>query len=520
MKKSDDNSCFIDTISSEATRLNRRDFLKTSAVISSGLIIGTAGLSTFSGCQAASDWKGVSFPKIVLHNFALFDGISNKLQKNQVLIIEKGKIQGIERRGDLSQFKAYKIIDLDGLTLLPGFIDNHVHVTVPFMYSVNYNTLTQMNPQIAINFKNCIMNGVTTVRDVGGFPGKINKFRILSDNNDIPGPRVISSLSPIAARDGDRLGAPEKAPYFTNPVIKKILGGNYAERPTTVEEIRAASEKMIQLGAQWLKTLQQDHPYSYSTRKLPNHTDEGYRAILETGKNHGIKCALHEPLLSGFKKGVDLGFHTLEHMPTDEVIPDTYVDKFMKQDMAMMPTMMIYGDSFVLTDILKLIKDRGEEYLMPEAIKQMSARIQNTLNMEKKALSKEEYEDLQFDNTYAKDKFPKAMANLKKLHAMGATIGAGTDIGGTSTGFFGRYSDELRHYTSAGISNYDTLMMATAINARIIDMQDKIGTVEKGKLADLIAVKGNPLTHIDAVDHVKMVMKGGTFMKHDNIALT
>ena len=69
---------------------------------------------------------------------------------------------------------------------------------------------------------------------------------------------------------------------------------------------------MIALGAQWLKTLHQDHAYTHDARKLPNHSEEGYRAILEKGRENGIKCALHEPLVSGFKKGVDLGFDTLE----------------------------------------------------------------------------------------------------------------------------------------------------------------------------------------------------------------
>ncbi|MBW2179238.1 MAG: amidohydrolase family protein [Deltaproteobacteria bacterium] len=519
MKKKDTIESNTYDSSHYTDRINRRDFLKISAAVSSSLMLGSAGLATIPGCGYNSDWKGISFPKVVLHNFKLFDSVSNKLQKDLALIIESDEIRGIERKGDLSQYKDYKVVDLKGFTVLPGLIDNHVHVTVPFMYSVNYNTLSQMNPQIRYNFRNCIMSGITTVRDVGGFPGKLNKFREMADKNEIPGPRVISSLSPIAAREGDLLGAPEKAPYFKNPILKWILGGNYAERPIGVEEIKAACEEMVQLGAQWLKTLQQDHPYSYAPRKLPNHSDDGYKAILKTGEKYGIKCALHEPLLSGFKKGVDLGFHTLEHMPMDGVIPDRYIEKFIKNEMAIMPTIMIYGDSFVINKILDLINDKGGEYLMPEAIKQMSGRLRKTLEMEKSKLSEAAYADLQFDNQYAKDMFPNVTANLKKLHRMGATIGAGSDIGGTASGFFGRFSDELKHYISAGISNFDVLRMATSVNAHILDMEDKIGTIEKGKLADIIAVDGNPLNDISAVDKTMMVMKGGFFVKNIGIDL-
>jgi imidazolonepropionase-like amidohydrolase len=73
--------------------------------------------------------------------------------------------------------------------------------------------------------------------------------------------------------------------------------------------------------------------------------------------------------------------------------------------------------------------------------------------------------------------------------------------------------------TSAGISNFDTLRMATAVNAGIIDMQEKIGTIEKGKYADIIAVEGNPLKNIEVMDSVVMVMKGGAFIKAKGVSL-
>jgi len=100
---------------------------------------------------------------------------------------------------------------------------------------------------------------------------------------------------------------------------------------------------------------------------------------------------------------------------------------------------------------------------------------------------------------------------------MGATVGMGTDLGGTPTAFFGRYTDELKHFVSAGISNFDTLRMATSINARLIDMHDKIGAIKKGKLADIIAVDGNPLEDIRAMDTMDMVMKGGKFIKAEGL---
>jgi imidazolonepropionase-like amidohydrolase len=511
MKESDDIEGILGLFK-KRFQLSRRDFFKATALFSSGLLVGSAGSFALSGCDKKSDWESTSFPKVLLHNFQFFDGLHNRLQKNLILLIEGDKIRGIERKGDLRQYKDFKTVDLKGKTLLPGLIDNHVHITSPFM-SGNPD---EMDQQIEYNFRNCVMSGVTTVRDVGAFPGKISKFKSKADKNEIPGPRVISSLSMIAARKGEQLGWPVNVPYFEDPMVKRLIGGNFAERPATVGEIKEVSEELIKMGAQWLKTLHHDHTFSFYPRLLPNHTDEGYRAILETGKKHDIKCALHAMFVSGFKKGVELGFHTLEHMPMDDVIPDLYAEKFIAKEMAIMPTIMVYGDFLIHRRLLELLANHGKKYLTPEAIRQQSMLIREFLAREKRGLSEEEKRKLPVDPLYFKEVFPNVVENLKKLNSMGATIGIGTDSG-TFRGLFGRYNDELRHMTSAGISNFDTLRMATAVNAGIIDMQDKIGTIEKGKCADMIAVEGNPLKDISVLDNVAMVMKGGTFIKAKGI---
>ena len=428
--------------------------------------------------------------------------------------IEGGRIQGVERKDDLGQYREYKVMDLNGWTILPGLIDNHVHITSPFMSGGD--ALSQMDQQIEFNFRNCIMSGVTTVRDVGGFPGKINTFKGRADKNEIPGPRLISSLSMIAARKGGQLGWPVLTPYFESP-IKEMIGGNFAERPTTLGEMKEVAEEMTQMGALWLKTLHHDHTFSFYPRQLPNHTDEGYKVILETGKEHGIKCALHAMFVSGFKKGVELGFHSLEHMPMDEAIQERLVEKLIDKGTAVIPTMMVYHDFLIHQRILELLERHGKEYLTPEAVKHVSVLIREFIALEKKTLSEEEQRKLLADPRYFKEMFPHVVANLQKLNGMGATIGIGTDCG-TFRALFGRYSNELKNIISAGISNFDTLRMATAVNAGIIDMQDQIGTIEKGKCADIIAVEGNPLEDIEVMDRVAMVMKGGAFIKAKGVS--
>jgi imidazolonepropionase-like amidohydrolase len=500
--------------------MNRRDFLKRGAVASSLFAIGAGGNLPSFGCSRASGPVGLSYPKVLLHGFRLFDGIENRLREGLVLLLNEDRIQDLEPAGNLDRHRDYRRVDLRGATLLPGLIDNHCHLTVPFISEVNLAAIREMGQQIVLNFRNCVRSGVTTVRDLGGFPGRIEELRGRADRNEIEGPRIISSLSPIAARRDGTLGAPERAPYFTNPLVKWVLGGNYAERPTTAEEVRAACEEMVALGAEWLKTLHQDHSYSSYPRPLPNHTEEGYRVILEVGRRHGIRCALHQVLLTGFQLGVDLGFHNLEHIAADGIIPDHQIERFIEREMAIVPTMMATGDFLDEEEVLDLLESRGAEYLTPEPARQTTAKIRESLDQKKRRPSPEERRAMIFDRQYLVEMFPNAVANLKRLHAMGAAIGVGTDNGGVYTGLFGRYTRELKHYVAAGISEFDTLRMATAGNARILGMEGEIGTIEKGKLADLVAVDGDPLRDISALERVAMVAKGGVFLRSDGIALS
>ncbi len=494
-------------------KLSRRNFLKYS-----GTAIGAVSIGGITACAKHSpDWKPISYPRMALYNGHIFNGIDSRLIKDQVVLINGGTIQSIEPRGDLSGFENYRLIDLQGRTLLPGLIDNHVHITVPFMFEPNFNTIREMDDQIALNFRECVMSGVTTVRDVGGFPEKVLKFKSLADTNRIPGPKVVSSLSPIAARKGPILGAPENAPYFTNPLVKWLLGGNYAERCETVAEVTNACDRMIEKGAQLLKTLHQDSSYSYYPRALPNHTVEGYKVIIDKAANQGLKAALHAPFVSGLELGVDLGFDTMEHMPHDRLIPKGLVDQFNRKGMAMLPTILVFHDTVIEKQLLNLVQAKGNSFLTPEAVKQVTDRMQKSLGLYELNLSKQERKHLKFDPWYIKDKIPNMFANLKRLYDMGAKVGVGSDMGGSYLAYFNRYVDELKHYAAAGIPVSDVLQMATRINADILGMGSKLGTLEKGKQADFVAVRGNPLENLAALEQVDLVIKDGAIIKAKDI---
>ena len=127
--------------------MDRRSFLKATALVGSRYLAGAAGLASLAGCSPESEWQPVHYPKVLLKNFSLFDGVANHLQRDKIILIEGQRILAVENRGDLSQYSGFRQFDMSGLTVLPGLIDNHVHMTFPFMGGENRNILHQKNDQ-------------------------------------------------------------------------------------------------------------------------------------------------------------------------------------------------------------------------------------------------------------------------------------------------------------------------------------------------------------------------------------
>jgi imidazolonepropionase-like amidohydrolase len=191
----------------------------------------------------------------------------------------------------------------------------------------------------------------------------------------------------------------------------------------------------------------------------------------------------------------------------------------MKRGMAIMPTMLVQGDALITDQLLELMKTRGEEFLVPESLAQITDQVEEVKELLSRDLSEAEQRALHYEPHYEVDMFANVQANVKKLYGMGADVGIGTDIGNPSTQFFGRYTDELKHFAAIGIPNADILRRATSLNARILGMQDRIGSIEKGRDADLIAVRGDPLVDLQAMDRVDLVMKGGVLVKSEGVKL-
>lgn len=243
------------------------------------------------------------------------------------------------------------------------------------------------------------------------------------------------------------------------------------------------------------------------------------KTILGIGKEIGLVVDVHSPYGVGAEKCVDLAIEVgakirIQHMTFDTELKTTVMQKMHDYGFYMIPTAMVFGDSFHMPKFISWLDTDPKSYMMPEANRQSRAKIQNGIDLEPYSGQMV----MEHDYVYFRENFDFVRRNTQKAHDMGI-IGFGTDIGGTNTGFFGRICSEVMHYVEFGIPFFDILKYLTSVNAKINGLNDR-GVVQPGKLADLITVDGNPLMDPSLLSDVPTVMKGGVFMKYRGVELT
>jgi imidazolonepropionase-like amidohydrolase len=458
--------------------------------------------------------KGVAFT-----NCNVFDGISPELKNNMTVLVEGDRISQLCRSGQADIPGNFHIYDAQGQTIMPGLIDNHVHECSPFTYDMTLPAVRQMHLQIAKNNMRTVYSGFTTVCDMGGPQGIIKEFTKFSDLNKIPGPRYLNSFTLISPKKGRKLGYPPQVEHL-NPFKAWLLEGQVATRPETLAELKRCCYKVKDDGGAHLKTTYQSYPFSrIKADQLPIFEADWMKAIFKAGKDTGLVVDIHMPYSADVEKCVDLAIEAgarirVQHMTFDADLKPELIQKMSDYGFYIIPTVMVFGDAFHLQALLAWLQEGPQAHMMPEANSQLISRIRQLIDLEPYSGCTV----IEVDTSYFRDQFEIVRRNTQKAHDAGI-IGFGTDCGGTYTGFFGRASSEIAYYEEFGIPASDILKYLTSKNAELSGLKDR-GVVQTGKLADLIAVKGNPLADVSVLDSVGMVMKGGVFLKYKDRELT
>lgn len=431
------------------------------------LLFGLAVLLLGSGQaqQAASK-------TMVLKAARLFDGKSNALVTPGVVVVTDGKIVAA---GSSSATPAgAEVIDLGDATLLPGFIDAHTHLTMMHSDDWKQNKLDGLQKPIAevaldasVNARITLMAGFMTVRDVGSHDYLDVGLRNAIRNGKVPGPRMLVSVHAIGATgghcdssDGFRAGLFGKE---TGPLEGVVNGADQA---------RYAVRLMHKYGADVIKTCASGGVLSPTDDvDTPQLTQEELNAIVDEAHALRRRVATHAHGAEAAKRAIRAGVNSIEH---GSFLDDEALDMMKQHGTYLVPTLMAVQG-------LQEQMDRGV-YLPPAIEAKARAAI-----------------------AAIRSTFQRAMAK-------GVKIGLGTDA---AVYPHGRNAEEFHQMVDLGMKPIDALKAGTSADADLLGLSEKLGTIEANKIADVVAVPGNPVENIRQTERVFFVMKEGVVYRND-----
>jgi len=399
--------------------------------------------------------------KIVVKG-TLIDGLNKGPIKQGVIVIEGETITAIGKEGEVKIPEGAEVFQ--GKTIMPGMIDCHIHFCLngeaDFNQLIIQSSLSTYAIK-AVNYaKRTIESGFTTVRELGS-PAHIGvSLRDAVKKGIVPGPRILTSGQPLSITGGHGT--------FLPPWIHPDFNlGLFADG---IEEVRKAVRALMGSGVDLIKLLATGGVMDIATSPgAQNYNLDELKVAAEEAHKLGKKVAAHVEGLNGAKDCIRAGIDTLEHgiELDDEAIQ-----------------MMIDNGTFLVPTLLAPynIAKYGVKGGIPEfAVKK----------------------DLEVIKVHTK--------NFTKAYQAGVKIAMGTDMG-TPFSKHGENAKELELMVNNGMSPMDAIMSTTRVASEAIGLEKSIGTLEKGKLADLIILDGDPLTDITLLQKkelIKLVMKEG-----------
>lgn len=426
--------------------------------------LGTGLLALSISISSATTSFAHDGPHTFIHAGEVLAVPGKPAMKKQTIIVVDGKIEGIQD-GFLEGDGDDTIIDLSDHFVMPGMIDSHVHLRSEWNPNIRLDGATKESGDIAYdaaaNARKTLMAGFTAVQDVGG-PPEIFALRRAVNAGKLPGPHIKASGNAVSVTGGhgDAHGYREDIlDMFHSPTI---CDG--------VADCRRAVRKAVKRGADVIKITATGGVLSNTNAGTGQQFfDDELKAIVETAEKMGRKVTAHAHGKDGIEAALKAGVSSIEH--------GTYLDAqttrlFKQNNAVLVPT--------VLAGMTVVDWAENHSFLPP--------------NSAKKAL----------------EVGPQMQDMLRIAWESGVTVAFGTDTGVSPHGENAR---EFEYMIKAGMTEMEAIKAATVIASEHIGMGDKIGTLEAGKFADIIAIDGNPLDNISELLDVDFVMKGGVVYK-------
>lgn len=414
-------------------------------------------LATVAGLQAQ---------QIILHCGQVLNSSNNGLISEMSIIVEGNKITGMQK-GYIAGAAGATVVDLRDKTVLPGLTDMHVHIEGESSPSQYLERFTQDDADVALRAttfaKKTLLAGFTSVRDMGG-SGVNVALRDAINRGYVDGPRIYTAEKAIGTTGGhadptngrrmDAIGDPgPKEGVINSP-----------------EDARKAVRQRYKNGADCIKITATGGVLSLAKDgQGPQFTQEELEAIVQTAKDYGFHTAAHAHGAEGMKRAVLAGITTIEH------------------------------GTFMTEEIMGLMKEKGTWYV---------PTISAGMFVAEKAKEPGYFPPVIVPKAIAVG--PQVKDTFAKAYKKGVKIAFGTD---SAVSPHGQNAKEFLYMVDAGMPPVEAIQAATLAPAEILGVSDQLGTLQIGKLADIIAVPGNPLNDIQVMMDVSFVMKDGKIYK-------
>ncbi|HYC40807.1 MAG TPA: amidohydrolase family protein [Chitinophagaceae bacterium] len=405
---------------------------------------------------------GVNAQKTYIWCGQLIDGIGNSPRSKMTVVVDQNRVAGIEA-GFTRGNTADRVIDLSSRTVMPGWIDMHVHLeteTNPNRYMETFTFNPADYAFQSVKFaESTLRAGFTTVRDLGGSGVNIS-LRNAINKGLIKGPRIYTAGKSIATTGGHA--------DPTNGYRRDLMGnpGPLEGVANGPDECRQAVRQRYKDGADLIKITATGGVLSVAkSASNPQFTDDELKAIVETAKDYGFRVAVHAHGAEGMKRAIRAGVHSIEH--------GTYMDD----------------------EAIALCKQFGTWYV---------PTITAGRSVADSAKKPGYYPEIV--RPKALEVGPKIQSTLGRAYRAGVKIAFGTDAGVYKHGLNWL---EFVYMIEAGMTPMDAIRAATIHAADLLGEKEKLGSIETGKLADIVAVDGDPLKDPQAFGRVVFVMKDG-----------
>jgi imidazolonepropionase-like amidohydrolase len=400
---------------------------------------------------------------VVVHAGHLLDVKTGKTLTNQTIVIEGDKIVRLEATsGHEALPTGATLIDLSNATVLPGLIDAHTHLTMNPNFG--YSTLAISVPREALigarNARVTLEAGFTTVRNVGAHGFADVALRDAINAGDVPGPRMLVSGPALSITGG----------HCDNDLLPFEYHAQSDGAADGVEAVQHKTREIIKYGADVIKICATGGVLSKGDDpNAAQYTLEEMKAIVADAHRLGRKVAAHAHGAQGVIWASEAGVDSVEH---GHLMNDEAIATLKKNGTYLVPTLYL----------IDWQRENAAQANLPDYLKRKMELVSQT-----------------------------GRANAKKAFEAGVKIGLGTDAAVYPHGL---NAHELAVYVGLGMTALQAIQTATINDADLLGWADKVGTIEPGKWADIIAVDGDPLADVTTLERVKFVMKGGDVVKN------